>query len=88
MFVLRRADGSALDELPYSTKIVETPGGHMYHSIELCRKICGVELVRAGGAMRTSFSRVFEDAPIGKVLIQTSEVGEPLVCRVHTLPLT
>jgi hypothetical protein len=29
--------------------------------------------------MRTSFSRIFVDAPIGKVLIQTSEIGEPLV---------
>jgi uridine kinase len=73
------SDSSALDELPYSPKTVETPGGHVYRGLELVAPICGVEIVRAGGAMRTSFSRNFSDAPIGKVLIQTSDVGEPLV---------
>ena len=70
---------SALDELPYSLKTIETPGGHKYDGLQLDARICGVEIVRAGGAMRTSFSRVFVDAPVGKVLIQTSEIGEPLV---------
>lgn len=70
----------ALDELPYIPRMVETPGGHTYDGLELSARVCGVEIVRAGGAMRTSFSRIFEDAPIGKVLIQTSDVGEPLVC--------
>jgi uridine kinase len=69
----------ALDELPYSLKNIETPTGHKYDGLQLDAHICGVEIVRAGGAMRTSFSRVFVDAPIGKVLIQTSEIGEPLV---------
>lgn len=68
-----------MDELPYSLKRIETPGGHKYDGLQLDARICGVEIVRAGGAMRTSFSRVFVDAPIGKVLIQTSEIGEPLV---------
>jgi uracil phosphoribosyltransferase len=72
-------DRRALDELPYKQKDIETPGGHLYKGLELSAKICAVEIVRAGGAMRTSFSRIFADAPIGKVLIQTSEVGEPLV---------
>jgi uridine kinase len=73
------AEISALDELPYSLKPIETPGGHKYNGLQLDARICGVEIVRAGGAMRTSFSRIFVDAPIGKVLIQTSEIGEPLV---------
>lgn len=70
---------SALDCLPYSPKTVETPTGHLYKGQELACKICGVEIVRAGGAMRTSFSRVSVEAPIGKMLIHTSEIGEPLV---------
>ena len=73
------SDFSALDELPYSPKKVETPTGRVYRGLELSAKVCGVEIVRAGGAMRTSFSRIFVDAPIGKVLIQTSDIGEPLV---------
>lgn len=72
-------DKRALDELSYLEKKVETPGGHVYNGLELSGRICGVEIVRAGGAMRTSFSRVFVDAPIGKILIQTSDIGEPLV---------
>jgi len=69
----------ALDELPYKQKDIETPARHPYKGLELSAKVCAVEIVRAGGAMRTSFSRIFADAPVGKVLIQTSEVGEPLV---------
>lgn len=60
-------------------KKIETPGGHEYNGLELSGKICGVEIVRAGGAMRTSFSRIFDDAAVGKILIHTSEVGEPLL---------
>jgi uridine kinase len=75
----RFPDNRVLDELPYLPKKVETPGGHIYDGLELSARICGVEIVRAGGAMRTSFSRIFEDAPVGKVLIQTSDIGEPLV---------
>jgi len=73
----------ALNELPYSVKTVVTPGGHKYDGLQLDARICGVEIVRAGGAMRTSFSNVFVDAPIGKVLIQTSEIGEPLVYAIR-----
>ena len=69
----------ALDELPYVGKKVETPGHHEYTGLELSSKICGVEIIRAGGAMRTSFSRIFNDAAIGKILIHTSEIGEPLL---------
>jgi uridine kinase len=72
-------DSSALDELPYSSKTVETPGGHVYRGLELSANICGVEIVRHGGAMRTSFQRNFVEAPIGKLLIQTSDLGEPRV---------
>ena len=74
---------SALDGLPYKRRDVETPGGHLYRGLELSAKICAVEIVRAGGAMRTSFSRIFVDAPIGKVLIQTSDLGEPRVSSPH-----
>ena len=75
----RCSDERALDELPYSPKIVETPGGEIFEGLELSGRVCVIEIVRAGGAMRTSFSRMFVDAPIGKVLIQTSDIGEPLV---------
>jgi uracil phosphoribosyltransferase len=77
--LLDEIDMSALDELPYSSKTVETPTGYKYDGMEISARVCGVEIVRAGGAMRTSFSRVFVDAPIGKILIHTSEIGEPLV---------
>jgi uracil phosphoribosyltransferase len=50
--------------------------------MELSAKICGVEIVRAGGAMSISFSQVFVNAPIGKILIHTSEIGEPLVHQI------
>jgi uridine kinase len=56
-----------------------TPGGHDYDGLVISAKVCGVEIVRAGGAMRTSFSRNFGDAAIGKILIHTSEIGEPLL---------
>jgi Uracil phosphoribosyltransferase len=72
-------NSSALDELPYRPKTVETPGEHNYNGLEISAKVCGVEIVRAGGAMRTSFSRNFNDAAIGKILIHTSEIGEPLL---------
>jgi uridine kinase len=68
-----------LDELPYAPKTIETPGGHLYRGLALSVKTCGVEIVRHGGAMRTSFQRNFVDAPIGKLLIQTTDLGEPLV---------
>lgn len=84
--LLAKTHKSALDELPYSPKKVETPTGHQYKGQELSAQICGVEIVRAGGAMRTSFSRIFVDAPIGKILIHTSEIGEPMV-HILTLPL-
>ena len=74
-----------MDELPYLPKNIQTPAGHYCPGKELNANICGVEIIRAGGAMRTSFSRIFVDAPIGKILIQTSEIGEPLVC--HSLCL-
>ena len=84
IFYLERTSGlvlaRALDELPYSVKDVHTPTGHSYIGLELSTKLCGVEIVRAGGAMRSSFSQNFSEAPIGKVLIQTSDIGEPLVC--------
>jgi len=83
IFYLERASSlvleSALNELPYSPKKVETPAGYKYEGLEVATKVCAVEIVRAGGAMTTSFSRIFVDAPIGKVLIQTSDIGEPLL---------
>src|ERR1700733_8284702 len=85
---LRSPDERALDELPYKRKDIETPDGHLYTGLELSAKICAVEIVRAGGAMRTSFSRIFAHAPAEKVLIQTSEVGEPLVSPPQSTHLT
>jgi len=83
---LTKFNCSALDDLPYTAKTIETPTGHPYNGKELAVKMCGVEIIRAGGAMQTSFSRIFVDAPIGKVLIQTSEKGEPLVPTLWVSP--
>lgn len=48
--------------------------------IHMVKQICGVSILRAGGTMEVGLKRVFSDAVIGKLLIQTNpSTGDPEV---------
>lgn len=48
--------------------------------------ICGVTILRSGGALERGFRRVINDVPVGSMLIQSdSKSGEALLLQV-TLP--
>ncbi|KAI9320463.1 uracil phosphoribosyltransferase-domain-containing protein [Dichotomocladium elegans] len=68
----------ALNLLPYEEKTVRTPAGAEYKGTVLATKICGVSILRAGGTLETGLHRVYNDAVIGKILIQSDpSTGEP-----------
>ncbi|KAG1467252.1 hypothetical protein G6F56_004514 [Rhizopus delemar] len=57
---------------------VKTPIDENYSGLKYSQKICGVSILRAGGTMEAGLKRVFSDAIIGKLLIQTnSQSGDP-----------
>jgi len=74
----------ALQHLPYVPKIVVTPVGVPSHGKELdAQYICGVAILRSGGALERGFKRVINDAPVGSLLIQSdSTSGEALLLQV------
>ncbi|KAI8098281.1 uridine-cytidine kinase 1-like 1 [Gilbertella persicaria] len=68
----------AISYLPSTPHTVTTPVGADYHGLKFVQKICGVSILRAGGTMEAGLKRVFSDAVIGKLLIQTDPLtGEP-----------
>jgi len=77
----------ALQHLPYLPKTVTTPVGTKAHGKSLdAQNICGVAILRSGGALERGFRRVINDAPVGSLLIQSdSKSGEALLLQA-TLP--
>ncbi|KAF9565271.1 armadillo/beta-catenin/plakoglobin [Agrocybe pediades] len=71
----------ALQHLPYAPKTVITPIGMEAHGKKLdAHHICGVAILRSGGALERGFRRVINDVPVGSLLIQSdSTSGEALL---------
>ncbi|KAF8071904.1 armadillo/beta-catenin/plakoglobin [Lyophyllum atratum] len=71
----------ALQYLPYTAKSVTTPVGAVSHGQKLdAKNICGVSILRSGGALERGFRRVINDVPVGSLLIQSdAKTGEPLL---------
>ncbi|EDR08552.1 armadillo/beta-catenin/plakoglobin [Laccaria bicolor S238N-H82] len=75
---------NALQHLPYLPKTVVTPVGVESHGMKLdADLICGVTIMRSGGALERGFKRVINDVPVGSLLIQSdSKTGEPMLLQV------
>ncbi|KAG6813417.1 hypothetical protein H0H92_011396 [Tricholoma furcatifolium] len=72
---------NALQYLPYAAKTVTTPVGAESHGKMLdAQNVCGVSILRSGGALERGFRRVINDVPVGSLLIQSEgKTGEPLL---------
>ncbi|KAI9490878.1 uracil phosphoribosyltransferase-domain-containing protein [Zychaea mexicana] len=69
---------AAFNLLPFEKTTVTTPVEAEYDGMVFQQKLCGVSILRAGGTMETGLRRVYNDAVIGKILIQTDpSTGEP-----------
>lgn len=75
--------GSA--ELPFKPVSVTTPQeATVEGKVLAAHSVCGVSLVRSGTVLERGLRRVWQDAPIGSLLIQSDPAsGEPLL--VHTM---
>ncbi|GLB40392.1 putative uridine kinase family protein [Lyophyllum shimeji] len=71
----------ALQYLPYTDKTVTTPVGVVSHGKKLdVKNVCGVSVLRSGGALERGFRRVINDVPVGSLLVQSdATTGEPLL---------
>lgn len=78
----------ALQLLPHVPKTVVTPIGTEAHGQKIdAQMVCGVTVMRSGGALERGFRRVINDVPVGSLLIQSDSIsGEPLLLQVM-LPL-
>ncbi|KAF9468053.1 armadillo/beta-catenin/plakoglobin [Collybia nuda] len=67
--------------LPYFPKTITTPVGVESHGQILNAKhICGVSILRSGGALERGFRRVINDVPVGSLLVQSdAKTSEPLL---------
>ena len=64
--------------LPFSNTTIITPTLHSYQGKRCDVSVCSVSIVRSGTGMERALRKVFQDAPIGKLLIQTNpSIGEP-----------
>ncbi|KDR76262.1 hypothetical protein GALMADRAFT_247565 [Galerina marginata CBS 339.88] len=74
----------ALQHLPYTPRTVMTPVGVEAHGKKLdAQYICGVTILRSGGALERGFRRVINDVPIGSMLIQSdSKSGEAMLLHL------
>ncbi|KJA22917.1 hypothetical protein HYPSUDRAFT_163894 [Hypholoma sublateritium FD-334 SS-4] len=74
----------ALQYLPFVPKSVTTPIGVETLGKKLDTQfICGVSILRSGGALERGFRRVINDVPIGSLLIQSdSKSGEAMLLHV------
>ena len=74
----------ALSELPFELKTVITPIEQEYQGRALKNQVCGVSVIRAGGALENAFHHIQKDVSIGKILIQTDvKTGEPQLHYCH-----
>ncbi|KAJ7227218.1 armadillo/beta-catenin/plakoglobin [Mycena pura] len=66
----------ALQFLPYAPRTVTTPTEAAFTG----KHVCGVTILRSGGALERGFRRVFNNVPIGSLLVQShTSDGEPLM---------
>ncbi|KAJ7126961.1 armadillo/beta-catenin/plakoglobin [Mycena epipterygia] len=76
----------ALQYLPYSPKTITTPTDATFTGKVLSAKyVCGVSILRSGGALERGFRRVLNDVPMGSLLVQTNTTdgdAEPLMLHV------
>ncbi|KNZ81857.1 Uridine-cytidine kinase-like 1 [Termitomyces sp. J132] len=75
---------NALQFLPYKPKTIITPTEVEYDGKHLdAEYICGVSILRSGGALERGFRRVIHDVPLGSMLIQSeAKTGEPLLLHL------
>ncbi|KAG5643016.1 hypothetical protein DXG03_001754 [Asterophora parasitica] len=71
----------ALEYLPHAPKTVTTPIGTVsYGQLLDAKNICGVSILRSGGALERGFRRVINNVPVGSLLVQSdAKTGEPLL---------
>ncbi|KAF9485201.1 armadillo/beta-catenin/plakoglobin [Pholiota conissans] len=74
----------ALQHLPFVPKTVTTPVGVEAHGTKMnAQYVCGVSILRSGGALERGFRRVINDVPIGSLLIQSeNKSGEAMLLHV------
>ncbi|KAF9048605.1 armadillo/beta-catenin/plakoglobin [Panaeolus papilionaceus] len=74
----------ALQHLPYTPRVITTPVEVECTGKQMDVKyLCGVKIMRSGGALERGFKRVVNDAPLGSLLIQSdSKSGEPMLLQV------
>ncbi|KAJ7494764.1 armadillo/beta-catenin/plakoglobin [Mycena galericulata] len=74
----------ALQYLPYSENTVTTPTeANFTGKIMSAKYVCGVSILRSGGALERGFRRVLNDVPVGSLLVQSNTSdGEPLLLHV------
>ncbi|KAF9003983.1 armadillo/beta-catenin/plakoglobin [Cyathus striatus] len=74
----------ALQHLPYVPHVVTTPVGVQAEGKKSATQmICGVTILRSGGALERGFRRVIRDVPVGSLLVQSeSTSGEPMLLHV------
>ncbi|KAF8349144.1 armadillo/beta-catenin/plakoglobin [Amanita rubescens] len=73
----------ALQHLTYSSHHVVTPVNAEFRGLKTAAKyVCGVTILRSGGALERGFRRVINDVPVGSLLIQSdARSGEPLLLQ-------
>lgn len=78
----------ALQFLPFVPKVVMTPIGVEYHGQKPDTPyLCGVTIMRSGGALERGFKRVINNVPVGSMLIQSDfATGDPLLLQAQ-LPI-
>ncbi|KAJ7170713.1 armadillo/beta-catenin/plakoglobin [Mycena crocata] len=74
----------ALQHLPYSENTITTPVEAAFVGKVMSAKyVCGVSILRSGGALERGFKRVLNDVPMGSLLVQSNASdGEPLMLHV------
>ncbi|KAJ7707676.1 armadillo/beta-catenin/plakoglobin [Mycena rosella] len=76
----------SLQYLPYAPRTVTTPVDATFAGKALSVKyVCGVSILRSGGALERGFRRVLNDVPMGSLLVQSNTSdgdGEPLMLHV------
>jgi uridine kinase len=79
---------TAVNLLPHVARTVTTPTGAKSHGLAVGAScVCGVSILRSGGALERGFRRVMNNVPVGSLLVQTdTKTSEPLLLHVK-LPL-
>src|SRR5271170_1125371 len=74
-----------MNNISFTTNIVETPTGAKYRGLRTAGEISAVVILRAGSAFETGLKRVIPDCKTGRILIQSNiRNGEP---ELHFLKL-